>query len=288
MCRSGWSTRVLHSAVLFFALACLPVSALTTVHDVRLLADPGNDGDSFLVEADGEHYVVRLYFVDCPESSAGSAADARRVREQTRYFGLDNPLQTIEYGREATAFVEELLAEPFTIHTSFASALGRTAGGRIYAFVTLPDGRDLASVLVKSGYARAMGVGRQDPQGRHRDDVAAELQDLELAAAMRRKGVWADSEPDRLIELRAEQRAENRELTQLMRLEQAAFIESLPLNINTATESELQLLPGIGPVYAQRIVANRPYHSIDELLNVQGISAGRLDRIREMIVVNDE
>lgn len=271
-----------------FGIGAVSAPALTTIHNVRLVEQAGNDGDSFLVEADGNRYVVRLYFVDCPESSADSATDARRVREQTRYFGLATPLHTIEYGREATAFVRTLLAEPFTIHTSFASALGRSAGGRIYAFVTLPDGSDLASVLVQTGYARAIGMGRQDPRGRHRDDVAAELQDFELAAAMKRKGIWADSDPDRLVELRAEQRLENRELTTVMNVERTAMTESRPLDVNTATEAQLQLLPGIGPVYAQRIIENRPYATVEDLLRVPGISAARLERIRDLIVTGAE
>jgi competence protein ComEA len=37
------------------------------------------------------------------------------------------------------------------------------------------------------------------------------------------------------------------------------------ININTASESELDTLPGIGPVTAGKIIANRPYSQIEEV-----------------------
>lgn len=42
---------------------------------------------------------------------------------------------------------------------------------------------------------------------------------------------------------------------------------SIPLvNINTASQSELESLPGIGPVTAQKIISNRPYQTLEELV----------------------
>ncbi len=38
------------------------------------------------------------------------------------------------------------------------------------------------------------------------------------------------------------------------------------VNINTATSKELESLHGIGPVYAQKIIDNRPYSNVNELL----------------------
>lgn len=56
------------------------------------------------------------------------------------------------------------------------------------------------------------------------------------------------------------------------------------LNLNTATATELEELPGIGPALAGRIVAYREQHGgfqkIDDLLDVPGIGPAKLDEIR--------
>ena len=62
-----------------------------------------------------------------------------------------------------------------------------------------------------------------------------------------------------------------------------------PLNINTATIPELDELPGIGPVLAQRIVDYRTtcggYKAVEELLKVNGIGDAKLMEIIDLITV---
>jgi len=55
------------------------------------------------------------------------------------------------------------------------------------------------------------------------------------------------------------------------------------ININNATAIELQGLPGIGPTLAQRIVDNRPYRTIEDLLFVQGIGIAIFEKIEDWI-----
>lgn len=61
------------------------------------------------------------------------------------------------------------------------------------------------------------------------------------------------------------------------------------VNINTASESELDSLPGVGPAMAKRIVAERersPFSSVDDLLRVKGIGPAKLAKLRSRVRVN--
>lgn len=61
------------------------------------------------------------------------------------------------------------------------------------------------------------------------------------------------------------------------------------ININDATAAQLETLPGIGPVIAQRIVdyrnTNGPFPSVSALLNVEGIGEKRLSAILHLITI---
>lgn len=61
------------------------------------------------------------------------------------------------------------------------------------------------------------------------------------------------------------------------------------VNINTATQNQLETLPGIGTVKAQSIInyrqQNGPFQSIENLLEVSGIGEKTLEGLREYITV---
>lgn len=61
------------------------------------------------------------------------------------------------------------------------------------------------------------------------------------------------------------------------------------VNVNTASAAELEALPGIGPVLAQRIVDHRtehgPFGAVDDLLSVSGIGEATLAELRDLVTV---
>jgi competence protein ComEA len=61
-----------------------------------------------------------------------------------------------------------------------------------------------------------------------------------------------------------------------------------PINLNTATSKQLQTVPGIGPVTAQRIIDYRRTHgrfsTVDDLIAVKGIGQKTLEEIRVHVV----
>jgi competence protein ComEA len=59
------------------------------------------------------------------------------------------------------------------------------------------------------------------------------------------------------------------------------------VNLNTATATELETLPGIGPVLAQRIVEYRqthgPFQTIEDVMDVAGIGPATFEEIQDLI-----
>jgi competence protein ComEA len=62
-----------------------------------------------------------------------------------------------------------------------------------------------------------------------------------------------------------------------------------PVNLNAATSEELQLVPGIGPATAEKILQMRkaygPFKSVDDLLAIRGIGPKRLEKMRKYLTV---
>jgi DNA uptake protein ComE-like DNA-binding protein len=56
------------------------------------------------------------------------------------------------------------------------------------------------------------------------------------------------------------------------------------LDINTASEKELEALPGIGDKYAAKIIAGRPYKAKNELTQKGILLAGTYDKIKNRVV----
>ena len=302
-------------AVVTFWVAIVDLSASgnwITLEGCQLITNPSNDGDSFHVRAKGRHYVFRLYFVDAPETDAEFR---ERVEEQAKYFGVTVE-QIVKVGKAAQLFTREKLSTPFSVRTCKQDALGRSKLERFYVLVQTKEG-DLGEQLIENGLARIHGASA-NPVGLPRANVEwQKLERLERAARLEKVGGWgvnygrmlARSElsknripldpfdaffhPERAQREQAMASASPSawpfpsptpvvRSTSTVRINPTVSPQSqnAKLDINSATQQQLEDIPGIGETLAGRIITARPFKSADDLRNVKGIGATRYEKIR--------
>ena len=64
----------------------------------------------------------------------------------------------------------------------------------------------------------------------------------------------------------------------------ATVVPPQPININTCSSADLQSIPGVGTVLARRIVEERPYDSLDDVVLVKGVSTNVMHVLRQRSV----
>lgn len=158
------------------------------LRDCKYLDHAHNDGDSFQVRCGTEELIVRLYFVDAPESNLRYP---ERVREQAEHFGITLD-ETLHRGKQATKTVQETLQRPFVVWTRWASGGGRTKVPRVLCMVEVGE-TGLAELLLSSGLARNKGVTAKSPYGVSSRETLPRLQALEQEAQRQHRGAWATS-----------------------------------------------------------------------------------------------
>src|SRR6266850_2435465 len=277
------------------------------LENCRLISNPANDGDSFHASSGASEYIFRLYMVDAPETDEMNPA---RLVEQAKCFAITVP-QAIEVGLAAKEFTRAKLSQPFTVFTRMSDAMGRSKIERFYAFVQTKDG-DLGEQLVRNGLARNYGFKAVLPGLRNSRLEVEKLQQFEDDAKRERIGGWGVNgerlnvraqQPAPLSVFVAEKMARARTLplantfhriaaplptrstapvgsveSQKSHVKEA--IDLGQIDINKATEKELKMIPGIGPVMAGRIIAARPFRSADDLKKVNGIGDKKYAKIR--------
>ena len=62
-----------------------------------------------------------------------------------------------------------------------------------------------------------------------------------------------------------------------------------PVDVNTASADQLDVLPGVGPATAAAIISHRqqygPFQSVDQLAEVRGIGPVKLEALRGLVTV---
>ena len=216
-----------------------------------------SDGSEFSIEVlPGFEYGVEFLGVDAPRIYAGS--------DSSEY-----------YSAEAAEYLRNLILGGKVRLQSASGDEPRAAYGAFQAYVTLKkDGKitHLNKQLLRQGF------GQYDKYyAQHPDSIAAFKSYIESAKA-KRLGIWKN--PDRIG-----QKMSRAEIIE----KKSDPSEAFPININTADEALLGLLPGIGPAYAGRIIAyrnkNGPFTDIEQLRQINGIGPKTMEKLRPNVVI---
>jgi len=273
---------------------CLAHAPWVTLQGGHYLVKRANDGDSFHISIQGKEYIFRLYFVDAPETTSEFRD---RVEEQANYFGITVE-QVLTLGELAKAYAREKLSGPFLVRTCWEDAMGRSRMQRFYAFVQTNNG-DLGEQLVENGLARIHGASAKPEALSSAASELRKLVSLERQAKQEKVGAWGTNEGRILARAQHPEGEKSIDpFDKFFHPESAppsavpassassgqVFSSRLPseakLDVNTASQAELENISGIGPVIAQRIIATRPFKSADDLRSVKGIGDKKYAKIR--------
>lgn len=285
-------------ALLLFCLPsafAAPPKPLQKFENCTLVPTKWADGDSFRIKtAAGDEITVRLYGVDCLELHvAGNDRNLDRLREQRRYFGITDVGKNIDesmkiaeaLAQQAADFTAISLQQPFTLHTRFTDGGGDPEFERILGFITLADGKDLGTVLVQQGLARARGIISTMPDGMSVVEARGMLQDWEIQALKKERGIWAKTNWEKLP---AERQLQRKEIAEAKIVKGHSRLgPDFKIDPNKASKKELMELEGIGDELADRIIEERknaPFRKAEDLLRVKRLPKPTLEKISPHLV----
>ncbi|MEQ1861671.1 MAG: helix-hairpin-helix domain-containing protein [Chthoniobacteraceae bacterium] len=237
--------------------------------DCRFDAEKYYDGDSFHIRHGRKSVIVRLYFVDTPETDTSYA---ERIVEQAAYFRASKGavLRAADAAKEFTA---KFLAKPFRVITCRRVAPGASRSDRYYAIVER-DGVRLDAALVEAGWARVTSEVAAYPDEAGGRRVFQQLRTIEQTAARARRGLWAASG------------APAEPMTDAIkpRLGKPASADAAGrVNLNTATQAAIETLPGVGPKMAEQIIRARPLSGIEAFDAIPGVGPKMIEAVRDLI-----
>ncbi len=160
-----------------------------------LISSSADEADPLQFRVDGAVQRFVLYYVDALESSP---THPERLAKQASYFGHATPEVVLETGREAHAYVQDLLkAKPFRLLTCWERQENTE---RYYALILVEYEKGrwsyLSDLLVRQGLAWV--DGRSSPLPDDKRTVVAHLSELRSHARYAREnhlGIWAKIKP---------------------------------------------------------------------------------------------
>ncbi len=215
------------------------------------------DGAEFEIEiVPGFGYPVQLLGVDVPSIYAGG--------DSAEYFSGASAgyLKNLLEGRKVRIY-------------DYDGGEAYSAYNRLFAYVVVDKEGEKSSlnreILIN-------GFGTYSENFRQNEDSVDAFKKYEGLAKENNRAIWKNESKIGSKVLRAKE------------IEKGSAIEVVyPININTADQATLQLLPGIGKTYASRIIeyrsSNNGFSSIEELLKIKGIGTKRLAKIRPLITI---
>ncbi len=255
----------------------------------RLVSAPINDGDSFKVSHKDRTFIVRLYFVDCPETYD---TYIERLRDQARYFSIPEA-DVMAAGKVATAYSKKFLRGEFTVITRWADARGGKEP-RFFALVR-KNNQMLSSELIRNGLARIYGMPTKGswPDGASPRAYLSQLKQHERAAQRSMTGIWGDATGS--LQLAGlNHLSSDVEGTGIIKAPSATAPAAVTtasqtgkLILNTASAVELETLLGIGPALAAYIIAARPIVAVDDLVKIPGITLAKIDVFRAQVLTDE-
>jgi endonuclease YncB( thermonuclease family) len=167
-----------------------PIADYQVLTGVTLVADPANDGDTFLLKTPEGTHRFCLYFADAVETDG---AQLEATRELAAYFNFDSEEPLRELGVEAKEFSLRLLGGGDSrVVTRWEKSPGE---GAFLAFIYLKDSEqgliNLAQWLVRYGLARIVQADRAQPDGTSAADFLKMLQEEEVRSKAEAHGAWS-------------------------------------------------------------------------------------------------
>jgi DNA uptake protein ComE-like DNA-binding protein len=72
-------------------------------------------------------------------------------------------------------------------------------------------------------------------------------------------------------------------VTNAMPLAKTKVIRGERINLNTASLAQLEELPGVGPKFAARLIAGRPYSGFEDVDRVKGVGPKMLEKLKNLV-----